>query len=124
MLLISVQYNDAILRFKAPRGLQYFIESISMVNQTAINNILVMVIDFLAEDEQTDSFNRSSPSIANMITTIGGLHTFINSINHKTKFISIGKNSTAGVTTFINIYGKLIPISRTDTLLEWFRKGS
>ncbi len=123
MLLIAEEFLDDILRFKAPRGQQYFVTAIAMVNLLAVNNVFSFVIDFLSEDQQTDSLIRSAPFLAGIVTTVSGHNIVIQDINHKTKFLTIGKNSTTAVRVFVSIYGKLIPISRTDALIEWFRKG-
>lgn len=123
MLLISVDYTDLLLRFKAPKGLQYKISGICFSNINVVAGVVVFVVDYLAEDELTDSMIRTVPNIAAWNSALSSSGIFINNMDHKTKFITIAKNSTAPVRTIINIYGDLVPISRTEAILEWFRKG-
>ncbi len=121
MLLISELFVDDVIHHKAPSGLQYFIQS---VNFMAGSGVLasILILDYLVEDEITD-IHTTREVLCSYSPEISGTNHQIVDINHKTKYISITKDLAASVAVAINIYGKLVPLTRTDAILEFFRKG-
>ena len=122
MLLISANMLDLFLRYKAPVNTMYNITGINFSNFLSVSAEL-FVYDYLLEDDITDDDSGSSNFIATFNTAIAGTSHFIDSINHKTKFITIGKNTGTSIACQVQIYGDIVPVSKTDLLIEWFRKG-
>ena len=114
---------SGIKRYKAPRGFMYEIFTMYGAIDTANGNS-VAILDYLVEDEVSFISNLSH-LIGLIDTLVAGNHfNFTLLAPIKTKFISISASFTSPsfiVNLFINY--KLVKASRTELLLEWFRKG-
>ena len=120
MLLISTVFNDIVLNYKAHKGMLYFIEGILFSNDSGVGG-QIRIYDEIIEDAP-DVTTRAG-FMACFSPSTDGSNLFVGNINHKTKYISILKNVVATVNVDIVIYGELIKASKTDLLIEWFRKG-
>ena len=121
MLLISEQFVDSALRFKAPKGMMYDIQTISYTDGSAVS-LFVLIFDELLGDEVSDLSTRLSPLSA-FRTNTSPAHTVIPGIDHKTKYITITKDAANSVFVFVQIYGNLIKASKLQLLWEYFRSG-
>lgn len=120
MLLIGVVFNDQALNFKAPKNMMYKISGINFSNDSPVGGQIRIF------DEQTEDnvdFTSKTGFIASFGISVDGNSHFIDNIDHTTKFISILKNVAATVNVDIQIYGDLVKASKTDLIIEWFRKG-
>lgn len=126
MVLIRKLLTEAssVFKYRAPRNFMYLIHSVHLTVLTAGNN-RVIVIDELAEDEVTTlSVGRSSGIIFVGETDIAGLLPDITfSVPLPSKFISIGRELATTFSAFIIIDYELIEASKTELIIEWFRKG-
>lgn len=120
MLLISALLQDNALVFKAPKNHMYFVENVSFVNSQA-DDFFIFVFDEMLEDV-VDITSRRSP-IAVFEAAISGTNFHVTGINHKTKYLTVNKSNANSVNIFVLIYGELIKASRSELLMEWFRKG-
>jgi len=121
MLLISEEFVDNAVRFKAPSGMMYHITGISYSNRSSTSQF-VMVFDQLLEDEVVDATSRLSP-ISAFACGDAGANLMVNNLDHKTKFITIAKTTSTGTGVFVCIYGDLVKATQLQLLMEWFRKG-
>lgn len=120
MLLHHVTFLDFVLSFKAPRNHMYLVESIHMMlHGDQANNAIRLYSRQLATN--VDFFTGISEVFASFSSeTVGNFQ--ISGINEKMKHISIAKTTAMGVVAEISIYGELIKASRTELIVEWFRK--
>lgn len=137
MLLINAEGNvDLLKNHKAPQGLQYLVESMSLqiivvAESAAARQVIVDLMDYNKEEFAEDNQARTMQSIATLAfiqsanSTAWNQPTHYNQsgINHKTKFLSLNINNVAATQYKVHVYGQLIPISRTEAIIEWFRKG-
>lgn len=120
-VLISANLTDLILKFKAPRGMMYFVEGINFATVQA-DGIYITVHPF-AIDATFNIDVSTRQAIASFSASIAGTNHFIGGINEKSKFLSIAKASVQTVDVSIEIYGELVKASRTELIMEWFRRG-
>jgi len=122
MLLISQRIIQEIpKRFKAPRHLMYLIDSVIFVITSANANRIV-ISDRLVDDQATTVNELDGFVMFNPVNTNVNNVQYTN-LNVKTKFLTIGMHTTIGATVFVYIFGEYFKASRTDLLIEWFRKG-
>lgn len=116
--------GDAPKRFKAPRGFMYEIWDIHFMVFTAGAGILT-IVNYLLEDEVTTiSVRRSEGILASFSSTIAGqAEDFTFTKGEKTKFITGARDGSNTMGVIAIIHYELIKASRTELLLEWFRKG-
>ena len=108
---------------KAPSGFQYLIEGI-FISILDAGNSNAVILDYITEDEV--SFLGTVTNIHALLivptdNVNAGVH--MTGINHKTKFLTIALSDSAATVVWVGIYGELITISRTEAIIEWFRKG-
>lgn len=120
-LLISAHLLDDTLVYKAPIRMMYFIETITVaVIGTIVGYIVV-------QDTLNERFADTLVGQRDIIAAFSGGslddQPTVSGINHKSKFLSVGKTSSAAMDARILIYGELVPATTTELILEWFRKG-
>lgn len=123
MLLLSecwVGQNEK-RQFKAPKGMMYRLHSFHATNFSSVANQLFVLDEGLDEPPTSLGFGR--PFLALIDLNIDGLFVYGEFDNHKTKFLSMGPLTIAQINSCIQIYGELVIASRTELLIEWFRKG-
>lgn len=112
--------SQGIRRFKAPKGLQYLITGIYLaVFEATTGN--AYVLDYLVEDEITVVLVITEQNVLSMISTNVIDNSFIDNLNHKTKYLTLGTVGNANC-LFV-VFGELIHLSKTEAIIEWFRKG-
>lgn len=123
ILHILQSENNGIHRFKAPIRHMYEIHSIYGSIFSGGSNF-VSIVDYLLEDEVT-SIPNTVDTIALITSNIAGTQFQFNlPVPAKTKFISVGPGNDSTVfSTHIYINYELIKASKTELLMEWFRKG-
>ncbi len=113
-------------KYKAPKGLQYLVESINFTAVTISDDNQIVVIDRLIDDA-TIELGTFDESIASATFEVAANNLqwnhWIGNINHKTKYLSIATISTNTIFALVTIYGQLVPITKIDAIMEWFRKG-
>lgn len=107
--------------FKAPKGKQYLIKSVIFVIQTSGNNTVVL-LDYNIEEHP---FGVGSVGSAFMGFEV--INTNSNNVQYfvevETKYFCVTALSTATIDCDVYVHGDLIPISKKEAILEWFRKG-
>lgn len=118
--------NSDPVKFKAPKGFMYNIFDIHFSVTLAGSNI-VGVLNYLLEDEvDQDDWNVANAEgvLAIIATNIAGQAEDFNfTKGEMTKFISIAANTSTVFACFIIIHFELVKASKTELILEWFRKG-
>ena len=125
MLLITQRLTDDFFRFKAPKGKMYLIESMNFNNRDSTLNTILIFDEWLEEDAGAvdDNTTRRSQIASFYVIAIDGSNHSISGIDHECKYITIAKTQATSVDVLIEIYGKFTIASKTDLILEWFRKG-
>lgn len=54
---------------------------------------------------------------------IDGSSQFVDNMDHKTKYITMGRNDTSNIGMGVIIFGDIIKASRRELIIEWFRGG-
>lgn len=120
-ILENIVLTDLPQQFKAPTGLMYMVESIHLINLTAEVGTLIFVGDYnLHVLSATDSKEPTNWLAIHHCDTVSDI--MIRGINEKTKFLIAHKNSSTLINGRITVYGTLVKASRTQLLIEWFRK--
>lgn len=128
MAIISRAISDVeqIHRFKAPVGMMYEITDIMGVVQNGGVNV-AWVLPFELEDERGNfdpgdsGFDAIAAVAANDL--VAAPHYFHYSTPVKTKWITMARRSNTAFKVLFFINYSLITVSKTDLILEWFRKG-
>lgn len=121
MLLISHQFVDNIVRFKAPQHKMYHVSSIAASNLSAVVDHVHIFSESLEAEDDLDATLRISPFATFTSSAIGNFQ--IQGIDDIMKYISIGKSNAASVNMWINIYGELKKATKKQLIMEWFMKG-
>lgn len=108
------------IRLKAPQGMMFVIQSIHVANagSDVANNLFVL--DYLVEDQVGQITPSDWISSVRLLTT--GHNEFVNDLHHQCKYISILTDANVP-NCRVTIHGRLINASRTQLLIEWYRKG-
>lgn len=124
VILVSkfLNENSVPFRYKAPRHFMYIIEDIHWSGMGAAGN-RVLVFDYALEDEVTTVNIATKHPIAFFDTTLRASQDVEFTTPLKTKFISIALDSGVAFQGFLIIAGNLVQVSKTELLIEWFRKG-
>ena len=121
MILANIILTDLPQQFKAPTGMMYMVESIHFVNLTIEAGTLIYVADYnIHPNNVTDNKEPSNWLAIHECDAISDIQ--INGINEKTKFLIAHKNSSTLILGRVTVYGSLVKASRTQLLIEWFRK--
>ena len=125
MLLIVQRLTDDFFRFKAPPGMIFLIETINFSSRISTLNVCLIFDEWLEEDAgaSDDNTSRDSEIASFYISGLEGFNHSISGMNHKAKYITIGKEAASSVNVKIQIYGQLIKATETDLILAWFLKG-
>jgi len=113
-----------VFRFKAPKSTMYEIHGIFIDIVSAGNNS-IGVLNYLVEDQITTK-NAGVDFEGFLVAIEGDIQRSTNiifPIPEITKFISVLTRSSSSFEAFVAINYKLKPATRTELLIEWFRKG-
>ena len=115
--------TQGIIRRKAVKGEQFKIYHI-VYSTRSVNQNNLKVIDFLVEDELTVlELTKTGGLLADFDCNVEGVFNFDYSLGYETKYFSIGTENTNAFTGTLFIMYELVPISKLEALMEWFRKG-
>lgn len=123
MLLIH-EFVDSLTdpkRFKAPKDKVYFIESVMLSIRTPGNNIFHML------DRDVDGSSFTGDSNINAILSMdlqSRLALAIGSINHKTKYITLGLQNSTSSGLFVSIFGQILGETQANLIWEYLSKVS
>lgn len=123
MLLFTLRLTDDVIRRKAPPNMMYQVDAVSFSNKTAIAAAFGYVVDRWFPSNIGDTVGTDVNNILAAMDLTGTGNFMVNNIDHKTKFISVAKTDAATSNLSVSIYGKIIPASRIQLIIEWFRKG-
>lgn len=120
-LLFTVHLLDANLHKKAPINTMFKVESVHFAVVTATTTAFVFVVD---RDIEAANPDRLDLAVSNLIAVIqhGVGNHLINDIDILTKHLTFGKSDSAGTSVMISVYGEIVPATRKQLLIEWFRK--
>ncbi len=107
-------------RYKAPRGMMYIINIIHVSVATTATNTFGVV------DHAIDQEDQNSIANGNFIFSIdtgSAINDSLENLKIKTKFFTIGFFGSNAAAVRVAIFGELVTVSRTELLIEWFRKG-
>jgi hypothetical protein len=125
MLLISEVWASQSDRrnFKAPKGVQYKIDTIAFNVMTGAGNQM-HIVDYLIEDDSPADIGLSLQSLITFDLNNVPFGLSITDVDHKTKYLSLSPRiNTTAFSASISIFGSLVPLSKVDAVMEWFRKG-
>lgn len=109
--------------FKAPKGFMYEIFDIHFSILVGGSNG-IGVVPYQLEDEVVFLSTTTSEFLAFMPTDIAGnIADFAFTKGEKTKYITIAIQDSTAIGVIIIIHYELTHASRTELILEWFRKG-
>lgn len=124
MLLFTLNLTDLVIRRKAPPNQMYNITGLSFANKTALASAFVYVVDRWFPSNITDNVGVGVNNVLGaMDLTTPGQNFSISGIDHKTKFVSIAKTDAGACNVVVSVYGEIIPASKIQLIIEWFRKG-
>lgn len=112
--------------WKAPKDHMWLIESILVIDHISSANVILFKNEFRRTRQQVDTMpNINTQDVLFTLHTDGvtGFNFQINNINELTKYLTVGKQSTNDVDITFYVFGKLVKATRTQLLIEWFRKA-
>ena len=127
-ILVSFVVNEdmGFKRFKAPHGFMYEITDIHFSVLAAVNN-RVYVIGYDIEEKGTSTDIAASDVadfIAIMETEAIRQQSFHFSVAEKVKYLLLAQAASGNAfECSVVIVGRLTKASKTELLMEWFRKG-
>lgn len=119
MYLFSANLLDNLIRRRAPKGMLYQIEAIHLaITVVLASNYIRVKSDWVRDisDQVSRNFR-----IADFDTTIAGNY-YLNNLEERTKFITVGKSNAGSLDAEITFYGKLVKGTKVELIMEWFRK--
>lgn len=123
MLLISdrVDQNNPVKRYKAPHHMMYELKilNLTIARETASQGDFLLFLDYLLEDEVTEASGTQSFHYQQ----IAANETVSIPLDIRTKFVSVIDTTASNYSVGFVLYGDIIKVSKTDLILEWFRKG-
>lgn len=126
MLLVSELFGSSsslIKTWKAPRGTMWKVDSLSIVVSDSSTASLV-IVDYAFEDNVDPGSVSLAGIDALIFVTANALTQYrLTKMDHKAKFLSVLINTLVSTNFHVAIYGEIVSASRTDLILEWFRKG-
>lgn len=124
-LLYTVNLTDNIVRLRAPPGFSHRIDAVNFSNKTALAAAFMYIIDrwFPVSIVDTVGVNVSNV-IASMDLTIAGQNHFVDSINQKSKYLTVAKTDAGTSNCVVSIYGDFVKATRTELIVEWLRRFS
>lgn len=122
MRLITKQLLDASLISKAPTGLMYKINAVHVAITTALAANYLIIADRHLDTPDVSDTLRVGDIVATFATDLQG-NFFISDLDVITKWITIGKTNAASMDARVSIYGEFVKGTKTQLIMEWFRKG-
>lgn len=127
MLIAHARLTDNIIAKRAPKGMMFFIESIYCMNSDSSGSGHIYAVHGREMDTDLDNETSQEQDViamfpAHATTSLQDLSQQIVGINEKSKWLSFTKNTANQHLVIFLVYGKLIPASRRQLLIEWFRK--
>jgi len=117
-----VLLNNTLQRRKAPYRTMYKIYSIYGTIVSAANNTM-KVVDYGVEDEVVTLGDVNEGVIFEMETSVIHSTNFVIPFPIISKFLTFGTRLTTAFSGRILVNYELINATRTQLLIEWFRKG-
>lgn len=122
MIILSELFTKTIpLQKKAPRNTMYQIDAIFISNGVVSAGGEILVLDRQVA-LATTTLDVNKENVVSMITTDAIHEHFVNTIDHKTKYITIGNTISGTPNCRVIVYGSIVRASRKELLIEWFRK--
>ena len=124
MLLYEQRLVDGQIRRRAPPNTMYRVDSIAFSNKTGVAATLMVLDRWMPTDATQDVVDIDTGDvIAHCQLDIVGENYQISNLDHVTKFITITKDIVGSVSCLVSIYGDIIPATRIQLIMQWFRKG-
>jgi len=123
-VIVSTLLLDNNKKFKAPRGTMYKVSSVVFLSLVALSAFVFCISRSLSTTQGNPDqvLNSQGDVFAGHDMTIAGVSFECTGIDEIMKTISISKTSTGACEVKIIIYGEIIPATRRELIIEWFRK--
>lgn len=121
MLIYAKEFIDNKIQTRAPKGMIYKVENITVTIKTALADNYIFIFSRELPQGTTDS-TTSRSNLLGVVSTALTATFEITGVNEKAKVISVAKEQAGSCAAFIMVYGEIVKATRRELILEWIRK--